>query len=162
MGRLLTTALLCTLVWARPCAAQQGGPPPAGTAPARAEQPLFAEEATPSEATLGVTVYPAAVFLTSYDAGKGQRYYLFGSTASFAEIVAYYRTLLKDKGTLVFEQPPTHGFDVGKYNEDTMAFPPGVTVKDYTWGNSGGYLNPKPNAQPPRFATVIQIVPAPR
>jgi len=36
-----------------------------------------------------------------------------------------------------------------------------VVVKDYMWGNIGGYANPKPGAQPARFATVIQIVPVP-
>ena len=41
----------------------------------------------------------------------------------------------------------------------TMAFPPGVTVKDYTWGGSQGYLNPKRGAEPARFRTIIQIVP---
>ena len=42
-----------------------------------------------------------------------------------------------------------------------MAFPPGVTVKDFTWAGSAGFPNPVPNAQPQRFPTVIQIVPAP-
>jgi hypothetical protein len=42
-----------------------------------------------------------------------------------------------------------------------MAFPPSVTVKDYTWGGSQGYLNPKRGAKPARFITIIQIVPAP-
>ena len=40
---------------------------------------------------LGVAIYPTAQFLASYDAGRGQRYYLFGTTASFAELVGYYR-----------------------------------------------------------------------
>jgi len=42
-----------------------------------------------------------------------------------------------------------------------MAFPPSVTVKDYMWGGSLGYLNPKADAKPARFKTVIQIVPLP-
>jgi hypothetical protein len=42
-----------------------------------------------------------------------------------------------------------------------MAFPPGVTVKDWTWGGSQGYPNPKHGAQPARFPTIIMIVPAP-
>ena len=37
---------------------------------------------------LGVPIYPGAQFIASYDAGRGQRYYLFGTNASFAEIVA--------------------------------------------------------------------------
>jgi hypothetical protein len=40
-----------------------------------------------------------------------------------------------------------------------MAFPPGVTVKDWTWGGSQGYLNPKLGGQPTRFPTIIMIVP---
>ena len=52
-------------------------------------------------------------------------------------------------------------FETGRFREETMAFPPSVTVKDYTWGGSLGYLNPKPNATPARFKTIIQIVPVP-
>ena len=75
--------------------------------------------------------------------------------------MTYYRTVLKDKGDLVFPDPPTHMFEVGKFNSDTMSFPPGVTIKDFTWGGSQGYANPKPGAQPARFASVIMIVPVP-
>jgi hypothetical protein len=115
----------------------------------------------PTEATLGVEVYPGAQFIGSFDAGKGQRYYLFGTNAGFLEIVNYYKTVLKQKGELVFEEPGVHQFDLARYKEETMAFPPSVTVKDYAWGGSAGYLNPKRGAQPPRFKTVIQVVPAP-
>jgi hypothetical protein len=114
----------------------------------------------PSETQLGFPIFPAAQFLTDYDAGRGQRYYLFGSTAPFAELVQFYRSALKEKGNLVFEQPATHVFEVGKFREETMAFPPGVTIKDFTSAGTG-YPNPKRDAQPERFATVIQIVPAP-
>ena len=102
-----------------------------------------------------------AQFLASYDAGRAQRFYIFASTAPFADIVTYYRTQLKDKGNLVFQDPPTHMFEVGKFNSDTMAFPPGVTIKDFTWGGSPGYPNPRPGAQPARFPSVIMIVPVP-
>jgi len=115
----------------------------------------------PSSATLGVSIYPGAEFLRSYDAGRGQRYYLFGTNAGFVEIVNYYKTVLKQKGELVYEEPGIHQFDIGRFREETMAFPPSVTVKDYTWGGSAGYLNPKRGAQPERFRTIIQIVPAP-
>ena len=108
---------------------------------------------------LGVPIYPGAQFITSYDAGRGQRYYIFGSAASFVDLVAYYRTVLKQKGELVYEVPATHEFDVGKYREETMAFPPGVTIKDYQSDVSQGYPNPKPGGQPARFPTIIQIVP---
>jgi hypothetical protein len=116
-------------------------------------------DAAPTEAMLGVTVYPNAQFITSYDAGRGQRYYLFGTTGSFVDLVNYYRTTLKQRGELVYEVPATHEFDVGKFNEDTMAFPPGVTIKDFQSDVSQGYPNPKPGGQPARFPTIIQIVP---
>jgi hypothetical protein len=124
-----------------------GKPSPAGTAP--------------TEASLGVAIYPTAQFLTSYDAGRGQRFYLFGSSLPFAEMVSYYRTALKTRGDVLFETPPTHQFEIGRFREETMAFPPSVTIKDYTWGGSGGFPNPKRGAQPARFPTVIQIVPVP-
>lgn len=115
----------------------------------------------PTEAELGMPIYPGAQFVTSYDAGRGQRYYLFGTSADFAQIVTYYKNVLKQRGELVYEEPPIHMFDVGRFREETMAFPPGVTVKDYTWAGSAGYLNPKRGAEPSRFKTIIQIVPAP-
>jgi hypothetical protein len=113
----------------------------------------------PTEAMLGVPIYPGAQFLTSYDAGQGQRYYLFGSASSFADLVTYYRNVLKQRGELVFDQPATHMFEVGRFREESMAFPPGVTIKDYSAGGLRGYLNPKRGAQPERFPTIIQIVP---
>lgn len=135
-------------------------PSPAPTTPPRSAPPnsLSPEEA-PNEAFLGVPIYPGAQFIRSYDAGRGQRYYIFGSTGSFVDLVAYYRTVLKDKGELVYDVPATHEFDVGRFNENTMAFPPGVTIKDYQSDVSQGYPNPKPGGQPARFPTLIQIVP---
>jgi hypothetical protein len=147
-----------------------GQQPPAKPAPAQPAQPgetalppvaLPQGPEAPAEGALGVPVYPAAQFITSYDAGRGQRYYLYGTMTSFAEIVQYYRNTLKQRGDLVFEQPPVHQFDLGRFREQTMAFPPSVTVKDYTWGGTKGYLNPTPGAQPQRFPTIIQIVPNP-
>jgi len=178
LGGLRSVGLLVLLV-AAPCAvrAQTQTPPPVPkpfpqpgqqgqAAPAKAAQEP-AKPATPmpagvpTEATLGVAIYPNAEFITSYDAGQGQRYYLFGTNAPFATVVAFYKNVLKDKGELVFDEPPVHEFDIGRFKEDTMAFPPSVTVKDYTWGGMEGYLNPKLGAQPARFKTIVQIVPAP-
>ena len=142
-------------------------PPPPATRPAPGGpaapivQVAPIDPATPSEAALGFPVYPAAQFIASYDAGRAQRYYLFGSTAPFADLVNYYRTQLKEKGNLVFQDPPTHMFEIGKFNDDTMAFPPGVTIKDFTTGGSPGYANPKAGAQPARFPSIIMIVPPP-
>jgi hypothetical protein len=138
-------------------------PPPATAAPPApapvAPAPAPAGEA-PSEATLGFPIYPSAHFIASYDAGRGQRYYLFGSEMPFAALVKYYQSTLKTRGTLVFDAPAIHMFEVGRFREETMAFPPGVTIKDYTWNGSAGYLNPKKDG-PARFPSIIQIVPAP-
>lgn len=134
-------------------------PPPAVQPPGPPARSVSTEK--PTDATLGVQVYPGAEFIASYDAGRGQRYYLFGTNAAFLEIVNYYKTVLKQKGDLVFEEPSVHQFDIGKFREETMAFPPSVTVKDYTWGGTAGYLNPNRGKEPQRFKTIIQIVPAP-
>jgi len=138
--------------------------PPATTAPSpAAEAPASASDqpdAVPTSATLGLPIYPAAQFIRSYYAGGSQRYYIFGSSARFADIVAYYRNVLKQKGDLVFEVPATHQFDTGKFDQETMAFPPGVTVKDFQSEVSKGFPNPTPGALPERFSTIIQIVPA--
>jgi hypothetical protein len=115
----------------------------------------------PAAAVVWFPVYPSAQFLASYDAGRSQRYYVYGTTAPFADIVNYYRTQLDERGNLVFREPPTHMFEVGRFREETMAFPPGVTVKDWTWGGSQGYPNPKRGVQPARFPTIIMIVPPP-
>jgi hypothetical protein len=143
----------------RPAPAQPAQPVPAPTRPATVPgQP----EKPPTEEFLGLPIYPGAQFIASYDAGRGQRYYIFGTAASFVDLVAYYRTALKQRGELVYDIPATHEFDVGKYNEETMAFPPGVTIKDYESEVSKGYPNPKPGGQPERFPTLIQIVPVTR
>lgn len=147
----------------------RAGSPPVQTPPSRPAQPspspavptAAAGDAPPTEAMLGVPIYPGAQFITSYDAGREQRYYLFGSAGSFVDLVAYYRTLLKQKGDLVYEVPATQEFDVGKFDEKTMAFPPGVTIKDFHSDVSQGFPNPKPGGQPARFPTIIQIVPVP-
>jgi hypothetical protein len=116
----------------------------------------------PDAATLVFPVYPTAQFLASYDAGRGQRYYVYGTTAPFAELVAFYRTQLKERGDQVFLEPPTYMFSIGRFREETMAFPPGVTIKDWTWGGSQGYPNPKGSAgQPARFPSIVMIVPPP-
>jgi len=141
-------------------------PPPSTPAPPVATPvnpgaPTPVDPGAPTEATLGFPIYPAAQFIASYDAGRAQRYYIFGVTVPYPDLVAYYRTVLKERGNQVFEEPPTHMFEVGRFRDETMAFPPGVTIKDWTWGGTAGYPNPKPNAQPARFPTIIMIVPAP-
>lgn len=129
--------------------------------PAVPPEPAPATGSGSAAPALDMPIYPTAQFLTSYDAGRGQRYYLFGATASFADLVTYYRAQLRDRGTLVFDDPPTHMFDVGRFRAESMAFPPSVTVKDWTFGGSQGYPNPVPGAQPSRFPSVIVVVPPP-
>ena len=120
--------------------------PPAPATPTPAAPASVAPaDSAPTEATLGFPVYPNSQFIASYDAGRGQRYYLFGSDLPFAALVKYYQSALKNRGTLVFDAPATHVFEIGRFREETMAFPPGVTVKDYTWNGSAGYMNPKRN-----------------
>ncbi len=120
-----------------------------------------AREEAPTAATLGVPIYPNAQYLTSYDAGRGQRFYLFGTNASFQDMVSYYSVRLRKRGDRVFDAPATHTFEVGRFRKERMAFPPGVTIKDYTWNASEGYLNPTLGAVPDRFKTLIQVVAAP-
>jgi hypothetical protein len=168
-------ALVMVLALAAPFAsgappAAQATPKPAATPAAQTpQQPAPQRPATavegqtqePSEATLGVPFYAGMRFIESLDAGSGQRFYLFGTTAGFADVVAFYRSALKLRGDLVFEEPPTHQFDIGKFREETMAFPPSITVKDYTWGGMQGYPNPRPGAEPASFKTIVQVVPIP-
>lgn len=140
---------------------QPATPPPATPEQPQPSGPLpAAQPGAPTEATIGLPIYPGAEFLASFDAGMGQRYYLFGTNAGFAEIVSYYKTVLRKGGDLVFDAPATHLFEVGRFREESMAFPPGVTVKDYTWNGSEGYLHVK-GAKATRFRTVIQLVPVP-
>ncbi|HXG56758.1 MAG TPA: hypothetical protein VNJ03_15380 [Vicinamibacterales bacterium] len=177
MGLKLPSVLLliCTVVTAVAAEPQVGPQPfprpgpsrpsePAAAQPPSAspiDAPLPQDASQPADGSLGVPIYPSAQYITSYNAGRGQRYYLYGTTATFAEIVQYYKTTLRQRGDQVFDQPPLHQFDLGKFREETMAFQPSVTVKDYTWGGTAGYLNPKRGGEPARFPTIIQVVPNP-
>jgi hypothetical protein len=148
-------------------------PNPSGNPPPRQAPPPGAKPGTTAPATAtgapqpaapdlgGIPLYPNAAYLGSYDAGRGQRFHLYGLKLPYADAVAFYRTALKDRGDELFQSPPTHQFEIGRYREAEMSFPPSVTIKDYTWGGSAGYMNPKPGAQQERFPTVIQIVPPP-
>lgn len=123
--------------------------------------PPAAGRAAPTEDELGVTIYPNSTYLASFDAGRGQEFHLFGTNATFANMVRYYRVILRDRGDEVFEAPATHQFDTARFREREMTFRPSVTVKDYTWNGSPGYPNPLPGADPPTFATILQFTTAP-
>ncbi len=106
----------------------------------------------------GAPVYPGAEFVDSFDAGQGQRYYLYGTNSIYADIVLYYKNVLKVANRELFRAPAMHQFDLGRYQEDTMAYPPSVVVKDYAWNDSPGYLVVAGTTEK-RFKTIIQIVP---
>ena len=141
------------------------GPPPAPAAPSSAPLPTApapAVEVPPppagAQAPQGLPVYPTAEFIDGFDAGSGQRYYLYGSDMPFEEIVAYYRNVLKNGGRELFREPPMRQFDLGRFQENTMAYPPSVVVKDYTWNGGTGYLAVSGTTEK-RYRTIIQIVP---
>ena len=97
-------------------------------------------DGVPTEVTLGAPIYPSAQYLESYDASRGQRFYIFGSQSDFLQVVAFYKTILKQKGELIFDEPPVHMFDLGRFREDTMtAFPRGTGGRaTRTKGGGGG------------------------
>ena len=66
---------------------------------------------------------------------------------------------MKNGGRTIFEAPAMQQWDLGKFQEQTMAYPPSIVVKDYSWNGSAGYLFVD-GAKEKRFKTVIQIVPA--
>jgi hypothetical protein len=103
-------------------------------------------------------MYPGAEFLDSYDAGRGQRYFLYGADAAFETIVAYYRQTLKNGGRDIL--PGMRQFELGYFKSDRMAYPPSVVVKDYATSTPVGYLFVKGSTEK-RYATIIQVVPAP-
>src|SRR5512138_2447114 len=98
----------------RPAAPPVTTPPTAAPPAAPRTAPPATGQAAPAAdpAAGGLPVYPSAQMIGSYDAGRGQRYVLYGTTASFVDTVTYYRTQLDEKGTLVFKEPPTHMFEV--------------------------------------------------
>jgi hypothetical protein len=148
-----------------PATTTPGTPPldpsarPASSAPPSAAQLPPAPAGTPPELA-GVPIYPSSEFLDSFDAGRGQRYYLFGTNAPYADIVLYYKNVLRNSSNReLFKQPAMQQFDLGRFQEETMAYPPSVVVKDYTWNGSSGYLFVAGTSEK-RFKTIIQIVPA--
>ena len=103
------------LTWPRRCLSRFRGrpnPPSAAAAAPKTRSPRPPTTPAPVSQTsrrlhrsprrrkpsLGFPIYPNAQFIASYDAGRGQRYYLFGSELSFAALVKYYQTVLKNQG----------------------------------------------------------------
>lgn len=103
-------------------------------------------------------IYPTAQYLESIDAGSGQRYYLYGADAPFSDVVSYYRTVLKTGGREIYRTPGVQQFDLGRFDDGRMVYPPSVVIKDYAGGSSPGYLHVS-GVTEKRFRTIIQIVP---
>jgi hypothetical protein len=135
------------------------GKPGDGSAPAPAPAvPPKPNVPSPQELA-NAPLYPAADFLDSFDAGRGQKYFIYGTNAPYVDIIAFYRKQLGTGGQEVFRAPAMQRFDLGRFDEQTMAYPPSVVVKDYSWNNSPGYLFVSGTTEK-RYKTIIQIVPA--
>ena len=73
--------------------------------------------------------------------------------------MACYRNVLKQKGEPVYDFPATHEFDVGKYHEETMAFPAGrFDNQELPVGGVGGLSQPETG----RPAAAVQVDPSVR
>ncbi|MEZ5320015.1 MAG: hypothetical protein R2752_21620 [Vicinamibacterales bacterium] len=138
-------------------------PAGASTTPARqaAVPQAGAAAATPASGDVPTAplVYPGADYLQTFDAGQGQKYFLFGTNLGYDEVVQYYKNLMRNGGDRISEEPNMQRFDLGDFDSRAMAYPPSVVVKDYTWNGQEGYLFVD-GTTPKRYRTVIQIVPA--
>ena len=103
-------------------------------------------------------MYPGAVLLSQYEAGPGQQMFVYGTSSGYANVVEYYKGVLKDRGRQLFDGP-MHQFDLGRYRRETMMLQPALTVKDYTWNGRDGFIHVT-GRQIVKYPTVIQIVPA--
>ena len=135
--------------------------PPSTAGIGAAARVVATDVEAPTAATLGVPIYPSAQYITSYDAGRGQRFHLFGASAGFADMVRYYSLVLRERGRRLYDAPPIHQFETARFRDREMDYRPSVTIKDYTWNGSVGYINTAPDADPATFPTIIQITTAP-
>jgi hypothetical protein len=146
-----------------PAAPPVSGPaaPPAAQAPVVRPALPAAQSGAPTDEMLGGpgTIYPSSDFLESFELDRGQRCYLFGTNSGFAEVVAYYKQTLRDSGRELFKTPAMQQFDLGRFQDQSMSYPPSVVVKDYA-SSGKGYLHVDGTTEK-RFRTIIQIVPAP-
>lgn len=153
-------AMAAVLLSAVAASAQTPPPRPLPFPTAGAAAPATPPVQAPTDEALGAPIYPAAVFLETIDAGKGgQHYHLYGTDSSYADIVNYYKNVLRTGGRTIFQGPLMHQFELGRFEDQTMAYQPSVVVKDYTWNGSAGYLHVE-GTNMRRFATIIQVVPA--
>lgn len=147
----------------RPAQPEPSAPAPVESRPLPPAAPVAATATAARPAapdTGGIPLYPTAEYLESYDAGSGQRYVLFGADAPYETVVAYFKQVLKTGGRELYRSPGMHQFDVGRFQDDRMAYPPGVVVKDYASGTPAGFLFVSGPTER-RYRTIIQIVPPP-
>jgi hypothetical protein len=128
---------------------------PAAVVPAPPERP----NAPAPQDLNGAPVYPAADFLETFDAGRGQKFFIYGTNAPYLDIIAFYRKQLGSGGQEIFRTPAMQRFDLGRFDDQSMAYPPSVVVKDYSANGSAGYLFVAGTTEK-RYKTIIQIVPA--
>ena len=115
----------------QPAPAPPPAPPastPPSAAPPASAAPGTQEVAGPEPALSGLPLFPSAEFLTSYDAGQGQRYYLYGTSAPFEEVLAHFRSALRSSGRQLYRAPAIQQFDLGRFDDNQMAFPPSGTI----------------------------------
>ena len=139
---------------------RQPAPPPA-TQPPPAPAAVATEERRPKRCSACLSIR-ARSSSTSYDAGRGQRYLSVRDSAAVRRCSWRITGRCSSRGATLFTKLRRHisSTSAGSTN-DTMAFPPGVTIKDFQSDLSQGFPNPKPGGQPARFPTIIQIVPVP-
>ena len=130
-----------------PPAATGGAPgsaatPPAGTCGAGANhaghRTVGGRATGPSPP--GVPLYPTAEYLDTFDAGAASSTSLRHERAVRRDRVVLQDDAQDRRARSCSARQPTHQFDLGRFQEERMAFPPSVVVKDYTWNNSPGYL----------------------
>jgi hypothetical protein len=106
----------------------------------------------------GIPIYTGAELLSSFDTGRGQWLFTFGTDMPYSDVIAFYKSQVRSSGTEIFKTPLVHQFDLGQFRSETMVYRPGVVVKDYS-GDTQGYLHVTGTTEK-RYRTVIQIVPA--
>ena len=138
-----------------------GTTPPPATAkpdPAITKSPATAQDGASVDPRLaGIPIYPGSQLLFSFDAGRGQHVFTFGTDMPVSDIVAFYKNQLRSSGTEIFRTPLIHQFDVGQFRPESMVYRPGVVVKDYA-AEPAGYLHVSGTTET-RYRSVIQIVP---
>jgi hypothetical protein len=136
-------------------------PPPTATPTASASVAGESDLGLVDPRLAGIAAYPGAEFLAAYDAGTGQKLFVFGTNETYEAVTAFYKTQFKKSGDEVSKQPRIQEFDLGAFNSSTMSQRPGVIVKDYTVPDPDGYLHVSGTTQK-RFKTLIQIIPVTR